>query len=284
MSALLRLIGWTLAVALVVLPVVAVLKGWVGQDQWPLTRLRATGEFERVDPAALQRALMPYAKQGFFAVKLDDARAAVAALPWVEHAEVRKRWPDVLEVTVVEHRPFARWGEERVLSEQGRLFPSEGIEVPDTLPWLDGPDTRVSDVVRFYNESRSLFAPLGIAVRQVELDARGSWSLGLGNGAVVMVGRSQPGERLQRFIRVIPQLVAQNGQLPVRADLRYTNGFSLTWASGDESADTDDASAATGARPALNDRTGLAGTDAATRWTASTRHERTEQILQQVNI
>src|SRR5690606_40413741 len=67
--------------------------------------------------------LLPHARDGFFAMRLADAQAAVAALPWVESAEVRKRWPDVVEVHVVEHRPFARWGSDRLSSEQGRLFP-----------------------------------------------------------------------------------------------------------------------------------------------------------------
>jgi cell division protein FtsQ len=229
MNAMLRLIGWSLAVALVVLPVVAVLNGWVGDKQWPLTRLRATGEFERVDAEQLRQSLMPYAEQGFFAVRLDEAQAAVARLPWVERAEVRKRWPDVLEVHVIEHRPFARWGEARLLSEQGRLFPAQGIEVPANLPRLAGPDTRISEVVKFYNQSRTLFAPLGVGVDRVELDARGSWTLGLGSGATVVVGRNQPQDRLQRFVRIVPQLMSQRVQVLARADLRYTNGFSLTW-------------------------------------------------------
>jgi cell division protein FtsQ len=229
MNAMLRLIGWSLAVALVVLPVVAVLNGWVGDKQWPLTRLRATGEFERVDAEQLRQSLMPYAEQGFFAVRLDEAQAAVARLPWVERAEVRKRWPDVLEVHVIEHRPFARWGEARLLSEQGRLFPAQGIEVPANLPRLAGPDTRISEVVKFYNQSRTLFAPLGVGVDRVELDARGSWTLGLGSGATVVVGRNQPQGRLQRFVRIVPQLMSQRVQVLARADLRYTNGFSLTW-------------------------------------------------------
>jgi cell division protein FtsQ len=172
---------------------------------------------------------MPYAEQGFFAVRLDEAQAAVARLPWVERAEVRKRWPDVLEVHVIEHRPFARWGEARLLSEQGRLFPAQGIEVPANLPRLAGPDTRISEVVKFYNQSRTLFAPLGVGVDRVELDARGSWTLGLGSGATVVVGRNQPQDRLQRFVRIVPQLMSQRVQVLARADLRYTNGFSLTW-------------------------------------------------------
>ena len=77
--------------------------------------------------------VLPYAKRGFFAVRLDDAQVAVAGLPWIEQAEVRKQWPDVLVVRVVEHRPFAWWGEDRLLSERGRIFPSKGVAVPKGL-------------------------------------------------------------------------------------------------------------------------------------------------------
>lgn len=229
MNALLRLLAWTLAVALVAAPVVAVLNGWIGADRWPLRTLRVQGDLARVDAARVRETLLPYARSGFFAVELGAAQAAVARLPWVEHAEVRKRWPDVLEVRIVEHRPFARWGEDRLLSEHGRLFPSRGA-VPRGLPLLDGPDARVADVVALYNESRELFAPGGIGVRGVVLDRRGSWSLELADGTEVVVGSQEPRARLARFARLLPQLLAQKQQPLARADLRYTNGFALSWA------------------------------------------------------
>lgn len=229
MNVLLRLLGWLIAVALVALPVVAVLNGWIGAQRWPLTTLRATGEFERVDTALLRATLLPYAKRGFFAVDLDGARSAVAKLPWVETAEVRKRWPDVLEVHVTEHRPYARWGRDRLLSEQGRLFAARGVEVPSSLPQFAGPATRTADVVELYRDASALFAPTGVPVRTVVLDPRGSWTLVLDNGIEVVVGRNEARARLARFVRLMPRLLEQPAQQLVRADLRYTNGFSLTW-------------------------------------------------------
>ena len=234
MSSLLRALAWLLAVALVALPVVALVEGWIGAERWPLKTLRLQGHVERVDPAAVRAALLPYARQGFFAVRLADAQAAVAAVPWVERAEVHKRWPDVLEVRVVEHRPFARWGEDRLLSEEGELFPAANVKPPANLPLLDGPDARVADVVAMYNQSRELFAPAGFAVRSLALDARGSWSLTLSSGAQVVVGSREARLRLTRFAGLLPQLLSQK-QLPLeRADLRYTNGFALEWAKGPE--------------------------------------------------
>jgi cell division protein FtsQ len=228
-NAVLRILAWTLALALIALPVVAVVNGWIGAERWPLRTLRINADLQRVDVARLRATVLPYAEAGFFAVKLGDAQRAVARLPWVEHAEVRKRWPDVVEVRVLEHRPFARWGEDRLLSEQGRLFASAGIEVPAELPLLHGPDARVNDVVQLYNESRELFAPTGFDVRALRLDSRGSWAMTLSNGTDVIVGSREARLRLARFARLMPQLLAQKQSPLARADLRYTNGFALSW-------------------------------------------------------
>lgn len=230
MSAMLRLLAWVLAVALVALPVVAVVNGWAGSSQFPLRTLRVQGQLQRVDEAKLRATVLPYARNGFFAVRLDRIQAAVGALPWVEHAEVRKHWPDVLEVRIREHRPFARWGADRLLSEQGRIFPATQIKVPQGLPMLDGPESRVSEVVALYNLARERLANVG-GVRGVALDKRGSWAITLANGTEVVLGRNDPDARLDRFAPLLPRLVVQHpGQRLVRADLRYTNGFSLTWA------------------------------------------------------
>ena len=229
MNAALRIFTWLLALALVALPVVAVVNGWIGADRWPLTKLRVHGQFERVDPAQLQAVVLPYAKHGFFAVRLQEAQDAVEKLPWVERAEVRKRWPDVMEIEVVEHKPFARWGDDRLLSVHGKLFPNpKGLSL-EAMPQLGGPDSQTQEVVALYNESRELFAPLGLKVEGLRMDPRGSWSLVLDNGTEVVIGRADARPRLQRFARMLPQLLTRNPLQLQRADLRYTNGFALSW-------------------------------------------------------
>jgi cell division protein FtsQ len=236
MNALLRLIVWTLALALVALPVIAVVNGWIGAERWPLRTLRVVGDLERVDPSRLRAIVLPHAERGYFAVRLSDAQAAVAKLPWVEHAEVRKQWPDVLIVQIAEHRPFAWWGKDRLLSERGRIFPAAGVTAPKGLPRFEGPDARSGDLVALYNEARAMFVAAGVDVASLKLDARGSWSMRLSNGAELLIGRDDAKLRLARFARLLPQIAAQRRRALVRADLRYTNGFALTWreASGAE--------------------------------------------------
>ncbi len=233
MKPALRSLAWLLALALLALPVVAVVEGWMGGEHWPLRTLRVQGELARVDRARLQAAVLPHAQRGFFAVDLGAIQRTVDALPWVERAQVRKHWPDVLEVRIVEHRPFARWGGQQLLSEHGRLFPVGKLQTPAGLPLLDGPEGRVPEVVALYNQAREQLADAG-GVLGVALDRRGSWSISLRDGTRVVLGRNDPGARLARFAPMLPQLAAQNPHRRlVRADLRYTNGFALTWAKAD---------------------------------------------------
>jgi cell division protein FtsQ len=67
-------------------------------------------------------------------------------------------------------------------------------------------------------------------VLAVSLTERGSWTLRLRDGIEVVVGRSDPQERMRRFAHLLPQIAAaRQDAVLLRADLRYTNGFSLTW-------------------------------------------------------
>lgn len=65
MNATLRILAWLLALALVALPVVAVLNGWVGAERWPLVKLRVSGDFKRVPDEELRAVVLPYARAGF---------------------------------------------------------------------------------------------------------------------------------------------------------------------------------------------------------------------------
>ena len=91
MKAMVRLLAWTLAVALVALPVVAVVNGWVGGAQWPLRTLRVQGDLQRVDEARLRATVLPHARRGFFAVELDRIQAAVLAVVQPEQVRFRAR-------------------------------------------------------------------------------------------------------------------------------------------------------------------------------------------------
>ena len=193
-----------------------------------MRQLLVTGEFKQVSDARVRSEVLPYVQHGFFAVDLEQMRKRLAKLPWVRTVEVRKRWPDRLEVALVEYKPLARWGSNRMLSENGEIFPAPGGHNA-RLPLFDGPDNRSAELMAFHSQAKPLFLALGLQVAQVHLSARGSWNLVLSDGTDIEVGRGDPQLRLARFARMWPKLEEGGARKLSRADLRYTNGFALTW-------------------------------------------------------
>lgn len=229
MNAAVRFLAWTIALLMVALPVVAILNGWLAADRWPIERLRLTAEYQRVTGEQVRGAVASQLGRGFFAVDLADVQKSVSSLPWVDRVEVRKRWPDLIEITVHEHRAFARWGADRLLSDHGALFTAPGLEQVQGLPQLDGPDARVQEVVSLYTRAQRTFSGTQLSVQGVRLSARGSWSLTLADGARIVIGRADPAPRLQRLVRYLPTLLAGQTRTFDRIDLRYTNGFAVRW-------------------------------------------------------
>lgn len=232
MSGLIRIVAWLLALAVVTLPVVAVLNGWMAPDRWPIRHLQLTAEYQRVSADQIRKVVLAQMGRGYFDTDPAAIRSALAGLPWVEHVEVRKRWPDRIEATVVEHRARAHWGEDRLLSDRDVLFTMPGGTELQGLPRLDGPDDRVAEVLAFFESAQQQLAAIGLSLEGVHLTARGSWSLQLRGGASIVVGRTaMPEARIARLVRVLPQLLEGERRPFERIDLRYTNGFAIAWQS-----------------------------------------------------
>lgn len=226
----LKLFAWAIALSLIGLPIVGVLNGWFAQDRWPIRNLQVEAEFNHVGAEQIRAATKNYLGTGFFAIKLEDVRTAVASLPWVERVEVRKRWPDTIEMRVLEQQPFARWGDKRLVGRSGQLFDAPGTESIQGLPQLSGPDAALADVIEFYQKTLNTFSGSGLALAGVSLSMRGSWTISLVDGSEILLGQRDIDEHLKRFLDVFPRLAAGRGTNSfARADLRYANGFAIRW-------------------------------------------------------
>ncbi len=230
MSLPLKLLAWGIALTLVSLPIVGVLNGWFASERWPVRKIELRAEYNHVNAEQIRTAVQNHLGNGFFAVQLAEVQKAVSDLPWVERVEARKQWPDTLELTVFERQAYARWGDSRLISRTGQLFEVPSAEGMQGLPELSGPDERLAEVIAFHAECLRAFAGSGLAVRGVDLSARGSWRLTLATGALIEIGRLDTKARLKRFLDVWPRLASGAKGPPVYVDLRYENGFAMRWA------------------------------------------------------
>lgn len=234
-AGIIHVLGWSVALTLLVLPLVGLLEGWFAASRWPVRSLRIDAPFTQVSDEAIRATVVPLLSEGFFAVDLDRVQREVAALPWVARAEVSKRWPDRVEVRVREQQAFARWNDVALVNRRGELFEVPHVAEVAGLPDLAGPDDRIGDVVEFYIDSNRRFARVGRRVVRAALSGRGAWSLQLDGGAELMVGRTRADARLARFVDTYPRLVTGHQRSFEYVDLRYSNGYAVRWPSTPDS-------------------------------------------------
>jgi len=183
---------------------------------------------ERSSPARLEAAIRGELVGTFFTLDLDEARAALARVPWVRAVSLRRQWPGRLEIAVEEHAPYARWGDSALVNEQGEIF---AAAYDGELPQFDGPDARAAEVTSRHREWSALLAPLGLELRAVAVSARGGWRLRAGPAGAplaIELGRDEPDARLARFATAYGRTVgalARSGTRVAEVDLRYRNGF-----------------------------------------------------------
>jgi len=198
---------------------------------FPLHSVRVEGELNHVTRENIAQSLHGRTGDRFFTVDLGAVRAGLETIPWVRLAEVRRAWPDSLEVYLEEHVAMARWGgagDGRLVDTFGELFRGASDAA---LPNLAGPPGTERELTRRYSQFRELLAPLELEPSAVTLSPRYAWQLRLSNGLTVQLGmesdRQPVRERLARFVAFYQQTLGRLGRRFEYVDLRYPNGFAL---------------------------------------------------------
>jgi len=199
-------------------------------QSWPVRWIEVSGSFERVSAEQVRSTAAPMLSHGFFAADLSAVRTQIETLPWVQRVEAKKIWPDKVSLTVYEHQPFARWGDKRLISESGNLFEVDSAYLSNGLPVFDGPSSRSVQMVAFYRELSELLEGRGMWLEKLHCSERGAWRLHLSAGLDVHMGSVEPLQRFERMLDSLDEINMDPLRQPVSVDLRYTNGFAVTWA------------------------------------------------------
>jgi cell division protein FtsQ len=210
--------------------------GIVTSERWPIRWLEIKGTFQRVSAEQLRANLSYGAGSSFFTVDLGELQQAASRISWVSSARVQKQWPDTIRVSVEEYVPVAHWNRGQLISDSGEPFTVPEADELQGLPWLEGPDARLPEVLRTWVGLDELLTPVGLEIVHIKLDNRGSWSMVLDNGTRVQLGRDSTVERLERLLASWGQLMRERADPPLDVDLRYTNGFAVSWPQTPDSA------------------------------------------------
>lgn len=191
---------------------------------FPLKEVVVEGQLKHVTREQVQFIVKEQLKGNFFTLDLARTRQAFEKLPWVREVNVRRRWPDRLEVVLEEHTALARWGNLALVNDRGELFKAASSR---ELPVFIGPMGTEREIAQRYVQFGKQLAPLGLKPVKVTLSARRAWRMRLDNGLVIELGRDEIDTRLTKFAGAYSTTLARF-QVPVEyVDLRYPNGFAV---------------------------------------------------------
>lgn len=193
----------------------------------PVSKVRIENQWQRISEAEVGKVLAPFMGNGFFDFDVVDAKEELERHPWIFQASVTRIWPDSLSLHLTEQVAIARWGDDQLLNQYGKLFRPEKSQELNSLPLLTGPEDSQETVMLQYQKLNQILFPAGLRLSGLSLSKRGSWEYLLNEQMQVAAGRDDVFEKTQRFIDFYTSQPLQQSSQFRSIDLRYGNGIAV---------------------------------------------------------
>ena len=213
----------------ILLILVATFQGDDSPDTWfAIQKVEIEGRLNYVTEEELKSDYSSLIGQGLLSVSAADALILAKSSEWVESAEVRKVWPNILQVLVHEYVPLAYWRDEQLISTSAVVITP--ISMPDlSLPHLNGPKDSSDVVLEQFGLISQVLTSTSLRIFTLTLEPRGAWNVTFTNGVMIKLGREDVLERLQRFIAVYKSDLSGRIDQITSVDARYPHGVAVGW-------------------------------------------------------
>ena len=195
----------------------------------PISKVSVHGQLSPANRQVIQQMAARLAGASFFASDIPALRAELEQLPWISHVEVRRVWPDQVQVSLEEQLPVARWGDGALLNNSGTAFTPRELGNYQHLPLLQGPQRAQAQVMQQYQMLSQMLRPLGFTITRLELRERGSWFVSTAQGIELLLGRDHLVDKVQHFVAIYNKVLKDQAANIASVDLRYPNGLAVAW-------------------------------------------------------
>ncbi len=209
---------------------------WMLDEQrLPLSKFVIQGDLKHTDSGQVQVALSHIDPMGtFMSQNVDELQRSILTLPWVAQASIRKQWPDLIKIYIVEHKASAIWNGIDLLNESGDVFHADVGQLTEDKVRLYGPKNSSREVLEKWREANPLFSSLGLSISSLVLNERRAWQIILDDGIRLELGKTSTMERIQRFLTLYQKLGEKAKEVSY-IDLRYDTGAAVGWIAKQES-------------------------------------------------
>lgn len=198
---------------------------------FPLKRVILVDPLRYADARAITEVVSTHHQSDLLHLNVAGLVEEMAALSWVKDVSVDKKWPDAIEVRLVEREPVVRWGSKGFLDADGVQFSLPDSPALQQLFTVRGPEGYEAVVLQHYRLFYPWLLAQNIAVESITLDPRLVWHVNVGNIDVIL-GRDHLSERLRKLSVVNQRVIEPYRPYIHSVDLRYQDGFSVRWKEG----------------------------------------------------
>ena len=175
---------------------------------FPLREVRVSEALQHVTAEQIEAIVRGEIDGNFFTVNLPRVRSAFERLPWVRKVEVRRQWPDRLEVALEEQVPLARWGSDALVNTHGEVYTAA---YDGKLMTFVGARESVTEITIQYEFFRRNLAQVGLAPVQIQLSPRRAWQVRADNGLTIDLGREVIEPRIEELYSLVQSELRRSG-------------------------------------------------------------------------
>ncbi|UDG81392.1 Cell division protein FtsQ [Candidatus Profftia lariciata] len=238
-SNIIRLFG--IIIMLIILSLIitssCILINWMKHSNYTLlSKIVITGKHQFTSNNDIRQKILsldiPYT---FVTHNIRIIQKKIKCLPWIKHVSVRKQWPNIINIYLIEYIPIAHWNDFFLMDAEGNIF-SVPIErtLRQKMPLLYGPKGSEHDVLAWYYKMNQELTKNNFKLKIISMNSRHSWQLYLENDIRLKLGRDNLLDRLIRFEEMYPELQQQaykTNQHINYIDLRYNIGSAVSMSS-----------------------------------------------------
>lgn len=199
-----------------------------GDSLFPITKVKIKGDYRYVSKDFLTHSISPYLHAGFLGVMPSQMEETLVRHPWIDKAEVRRIWPDSLEVFIVERRGVMRLPSGQVVDVNGELFKPKPEELPKDLPLVITGEQFSFGLLQEVEKISKILSTVPLFVRKLEKDYS-TVRLELTTGLLLVLSTENTLNELQRFVLVFDALTREKTTPIAQIDLRYQHGMAVQW-------------------------------------------------------
>jgi len=191
----------------------------------PIEIVHVGSDLTQVERKAVVSAVRSAIDGGILSTDIVDVAAALHNLSWPRSAQVRRVWPDKLEVDVTKVTLIARWQTDRYLTSTGSIVK---VPVPvNNLPLLDCAIATPVEAMEMYGMLRDIAAAQSLVLTELGQNRIGEWQIRFTSLLTVNLGAEKVVERMHRFAHTYRSAAALGTGTLAYVDTRYPNGVAI---------------------------------------------------------